>query len=102
MVLLCVKDSTFLSPITLQRWGTHSHDDLMFCIMCTRHIPSSLFPYSDLTEMLSSSYLLSALPQLDLYSYTSFPPIARLLARPHPEFQTFVTSMDTSNVEIKS
>jgi hypothetical protein len=96
MVFLRVKDLTFLSQSTAQRLGTHYYDVLLFCIMCTRHLPSFTFPYSNSTEMLGSSYLLSALPQLDMYAYIDFPQISR----PKPRFGTSVASMDTSNVPI--
>jgi hypothetical protein len=35
-----------------------------------------------------------------MYDYTGFPPIARLLARPHHEFGTSATSMGISYVPI--
>jgi hypothetical protein len=95
MVLLWVKDSTFLSPSTVQRLATHSYDVLMFCRMCTIHLPSSPFPYSDSNEMSGGSYRLSYLPQMDLYVYTDFPLIERFLARLRPEFENFTSSMDT-------
>jgi hypothetical protein len=66
------------------------------------HIPSFPFHYYDSIEMSGSSYLLSALSQLDLYSYIDFPLTTRILARPQPKFETFYASMDTSSVEIKS
>jgi hypothetical protein len=102
MVLLWEKDSVFLSPSTAQRLGTHSYDFLLLCIMCTIHFPSSPFPYFDSTEMSGSSDMLSSLPQLDLYSYTNFPLTARFHSRTQPEFETFVSLMDTSRVSIKN
>jgi hypothetical protein len=50
--------------------------------------------------MLGSPDLLSAIPQPNMYVYTDFPPIARLLAKPHPEFGTSTASMNTLNVAI--
>jgi len=74
----------------------------MFYKMYTKHIPYFPFPYSDSTEMLSYSSLLSTLPQIDLFSYTDFTLTARLLAKPRPDSGIFVASKDTSSVAIKS
>jgi hypothetical protein len=82
MVLLWVKDLTFLLPNIAQRLGTHSYDVIFFYIMCTTQLPSSPYLFSDSTKMLGSLDLLSTLPRLDLYVYIDFPPIARLLENP--------------------
>jgi hypothetical protein len=70
--------------------------------MCTKHLTSFPFLYSDSTEISGFLDILLPLPQIDLYANIGFTPIARLLVRPQTEFGTFVSSMDTSNVPIKS
>jgi hypothetical protein len=102
MVLLKIKDLAYLLLYTAQIMDTHSYDDLLSCIMYTKHLLFSPYLYSDSTEMLSSSDLVSALPQLDLSAYIDFPLTVRLLAGPQPDFGTFFVSKDTSNVAIKS
>jgi hypothetical protein len=68
--------------------------------MYIMHIPSSPYLYSDSTKMSDSSDLLSAILQLDLYVYTGFPPIERLLAKPQPKFGTSLDFMDILDVPI--
>jgi hypothetical protein len=102
MVLLKIKGLAYPLQYTAQIMDTHSCDALQFYIMCTKHLPFSPYLYSDSTEMLSSSGLVSTLPQLDLSAYTDFPLTIRLLAEPQPDFGIFVVSKDTSSVAIKS
>jgi hypothetical protein len=80
---------------------THSYDDLLSCIMYTRHL-FSLYLYSDSTEMYVSSDLLSVLLQLDLYAYTDFLLTTKLPAESQLESGVSNASKDTSSVEIKS
>jgi hypothetical protein len=54
MVLLWVKDSTFLLPSTAKMLGTHSYDVLMLCIMYTKKIPSFPCLNYDSTKMSDS------------------------------------------------
>jgi hypothetical protein len=61
---------------------THSYDDLLSCIMYTKHLIFSPYLYSNSTEMLISSGLLSALQQLDLYAYIYFSLTIMLLVGP--------------------
>jgi hypothetical protein len=79
-----------------QRLDIHSYDDLLFYKMCTVHLPSFPYLYSDSTEILSSPRLLSTLPQLDLYAYIDFTLTTMLLARPQLDSRIFVASKDTS------
>jgi hypothetical protein len=102
MVQMKIRGLTCLLLYTVKIMDTHSYDNLLSFIMYTMHLLFSHYLYSDSTEMLSFSCLLSSLPQLDLYAYIDFPLTAMLLARPQPRFGTFVFSKDTSNVPIKS
>jgi hypothetical protein len=102
MVHQKIKDLAYLLLCTAQIMDTHSYDDLLYCIVYTRHLIFYPYPYSDSTGMLSSSDLVASLPQLDLSSYIDFPLTIRLIARPQPDFGTFVVSKDNSNVPIKS
>jgi hypothetical protein len=101
MFLPMIKDLACLLLYTAQIMDTHSYDELLSCIMYTKHILFSPYLYSNSTEMLISSGLLSALLKLDMYAYIDFPLTAMMLARPQPGFELFF-SKDTSNVAIKS
>jgi hypothetical protein len=102
MVLLKIKDLAYLLLYTTQIMDTHSYDDLLSFIEYTRHLLFSPYLYFDSTEMLSSSYLVATLPQLDMSDYIVFLVTIRLLAGPQPNFGTFVVSKDTLNVPTKS
>jgi hypothetical protein len=78
---------------------THSYDELISYTLYTRHLLSFLYLYYDFIEMLSSSNLVSSLPQLDMYTYTNFLLTVRLLVEPHPGSEIFSASKDTSSVE---
>jgi len=95
IVLPKIKDLEYLLLDTAQIMGTRSYDDLLFCIMYTKHILFSPYLYFDSNEMLSSSDLVSSLPQLDLSTYTDFPLTVRLLAEPQPGSGIFSASKDT-------
>jgi hypothetical protein len=82
MVLLKIKGSIYPFQYTAQIMDNHSCDGLLFCTLYTRNVLFSLFLYSDLTRILSSSYISSALPQLDLCACTGFPLVLRPPAEP--------------------
>jgi hypothetical protein len=104
MVLLKINGLAYPLLCFAQKMDTHSCDALQFSITCTKHLPFFLYLYSNFTEMLSSSGIVSALPlpQLDLSSYTSFPLVVVFLAKPHLDSRNYVSSKDSSSVEIKS
>jgi hypothetical protein len=102
MVLLKIKNLAYLILYTSQIMDGHSYDDLISFIMYTIHLLFSPYLYSDLTEISSSSNLVSTLPQLDLSTYIDFPLTVRILAGPQPDFVNFVVLKDTSDVAIKS
>jgi hypothetical protein len=81
---------------------THSCDSLHLYIMCTKHLPFSLYLYSNLTEMSSSLGLVSSLTQMDLSVYTNFPLNVGLLIEPQPDSGISTASKDTLIVAIKS
>jgi hypothetical protein len=80
----------------------HSYDDLLYCIMYTKHIPFSPYLYSDSIEMSISSNVVSTLPQLDMYACTDFTPIENISAEPWPDSEIFFASKDTSSMVIKN
>jgi hypothetical protein len=81
---------------------THSFDDILSCTLYTMHLPFSPFLCYNSTRMLSSSYLPSALPYMDLYACTSFPLAISIPTETHLDFEIYVFSKDTSSVEIKN
>jgi hypothetical protein len=101
MVLLKIKGLAYLLQYTAQIMDNHSCDGLLSCTLYTRHLLFYPSIYSDSTGMLSYSDLDSSLPQLDLYSCTSFPLAAMLPIDPHPDFGIYAISRDTSSVETK-
>jgi hypothetical protein len=102
MVLLKLKGLAYHLQYTVKIMDTRSCDDLLSCSLYNRHLLFSPFLCSDLTGMLSSLYLSSSLPQLDLYVCTGFPLVVRLFIEPHPDFGIFVVSKDNSSVRKKS
>jgi hypothetical protein len=102
MVLLKIRGLLYPLIYTTQIMETHSYDDLLSCIMYTRHLLSSPYLYSDLIEMSNSSDLVSALPHLDLYIFTDFLLTVMLLAEPHPGSRIYSSLKDSSSVAIKN
>jgi hypothetical protein len=102
MVLSKIKDLAYPLLYTLKIMETHFYDGLMSCTLYTRHILFSPFLYYDSTRILISLYLVSTLIELHLSSYTDFPLIAMLLAKPQPGSGISPALRDTSSVVIKS
>jgi hypothetical protein len=102
MVLLNLKGLAYPLQYTTKIMDTHACYDLMSYTLYTIHILFSPFLYPDLTGMLGSSYPASTHPQLDLYACIGFLIIVRLPVGPHPDFQIYVVSKDTSSVETKN
>jgi len=102
MVLLKIKGLAYPLQYTAQIMDIHSCDALRFNIVCTKHLPFFPYLYSDSNKRLSSSGLVSTLPQLNLFAYIDFPLTIKLLVGPQPDIGTFFVSKDTSNVSTKS
>jgi hypothetical protein len=102
MVLLKLNNLEYPLQYITQIMDTHSCDGLFSSTLYTKHFLYSPFLYFDSTGTLISSYLVSVLPQLDLYACIGFLLAIRIPAGPHPHFGIYVVSKDTSSVEIEN
>lgn len=100
MFLLKIKGLEYPLQYIVQIMDTHSCDDLLSYTLYTRHLLFSPFLCSNSTGMLSYSNLASNIPQLDMYSCTSFPLAVRMLTESQPNFGISTVSKDTSSVGI--
>jgi hypothetical protein len=99
IILPKINGLAYLLLYTVQTMDTRSYDDLMSYTLYTRHLPSFLYLYSNLIEMLISSNPIATLTKLDMYAYNNFPLTTRLLAWPQPGFEISAASKDISSVE---
>jgi hypothetical protein len=98
MVLLLSRGLEILLPNIAQKLDIHSYDVLMSCIVYTKQLLCSLFPYSGSVEMSNSSNPPLSPLLFDMSVNIGFLLVVGLSAEPLLYFGTFVFSKDTSSV----